>query len=266
MPVFTARVVRRVAMEIVVVANGCSDATADVARRFGECVRVIEVAEASKANALNVGDQASRAFPRFYVDADVAFDRHAIARTCEALARTNVLAAAPLMRVDTSQRSWAVAAYYRVWATLPYCRAGMIGSGVYALSEAGRARFGPFPGLTADDAFARLHFARTERATVPDCTFTVTPPTTLEGVIHIKTRSHFGNQELRRACPDLWVNEEARHGWALLRLAWRPTWWPALLVYAYVKLAVRRRTRRRFARQQIRQWERDETSRQPATV
>ncbi len=153
--------------------------------------------------------------------------------------------------------------FYDVWTRLPYFNNGMIGSGVYALSEAGRQRFDRFPDLTADDAFVRLHFKPGERVTVPTCSFTVTPPTSLEKIIDIKTRSHFGNAELKRARPDLWDNEDADHGSGLRRLARDPRLWPALGVYGYVKVASRLRAKWRDRFGDPKHWERDDSSRQP---
>src|SRR3954468_3654219 len=59
-------------LEVIVVCNGCRDATAKVAAAFGEPVKVIETDVASKTHALNLGDAAAGGFPRIYVDADVA--------------------------------------------------------------------------------------------------------------------------------------------------------------------------------------------------
>ncbi|MET8156568.1 glycosyltransferase [Sphaerisporangium sp. NPDC005289] len=55
--------------DVVVVANGCDDDTASVARGFG--VRVVETPVPSKREALRLGDEAAAAHPRVYVDADI---------------------------------------------------------------------------------------------------------------------------------------------------------------------------------------------------
>jgi glycosyltransferase involved in cell wall biosynthesis len=46
-------------MDVVVVCNGCTDNTAEIARRFGPTARVIESEVARKTHALNLGDQIS---------------------------------------------------------------------------------------------------------------------------------------------------------------------------------------------------------------
>ncbi|MDI5941629.1 glycosyltransferase, partial [Micromonospora sp. DH15] len=67
-----------VELDVVVVANGCTDDTARVAAaRPG--VRVVELAEAGKAHALNAGDAVVRGFPRFYLDAAVGVDADVVA-------------------------------------------------------------------------------------------------------------------------------------------------------------------------------------------
>ena len=63
------REVRAGELDVVVVANACSDATADIARQAG--VRVVETEIAGKRHALLLGDAQCQIFPRLYIDADV---------------------------------------------------------------------------------------------------------------------------------------------------------------------------------------------------
>jgi hypothetical protein len=58
-------------LDIIVVASGCTDDTAEVAGAFGHPVRVLNRPAASKPAALKAGDEAPKAFPRVYLDADV---------------------------------------------------------------------------------------------------------------------------------------------------------------------------------------------------
>jgi glycosyltransferase involved in cell wall biosynthesis len=72
-------------LEVVVVCNGCTDATATVARSVAG-VEVVEIAEASKIAALRVGDERTRTFPRIYLDADVELSGRAAVALARALA------------------------------------------------------------------------------------------------------------------------------------------------------------------------------------
>ena len=152
-------------LDVVVVCNGCTDDTAAIARGFGAPVRVIETAVGNKANALNLGDQAARAFPRIYVDADVVVTLSTARALAECLEKEEAIAVAPMPYFELRDCSWPVRAFYDIRRRLPSFSEGIGGSGVYALSEIGRRRFGAFPNLVADDTYVRVQFKPEERKT-----------------------------------------------------------------------------------------------------
>jgi glycosyltransferase involved in cell wall biosynthesis len=253
-------------LEIIVCCNGCKDGTAEIARRFGPPVRVIETAKGSKTHALNLGDTAATSFPRIYLDADILLSYATVTSIVRALQDSQALAVAPRMRVDLAGRSWAVRAFYDVWLKTPYHLRGMIGSGVYALSEAGRKRFEAFPEIIADDGYVRAHFHPDERRVLEDCGFTIIPPASLGGLLRIKTRAALGNKELAQKYPALiqrLAQQEhcAGHYGDYWKLAWQPALWPELGVYAFVKSVAAVRARSQLWKLNAYRWERDETSR-----
>jgi glycosyltransferase involved in cell wall biosynthesis len=248
-------------LDIVVVCNGCSDRSASVAREFGEQVRVIETEVASKPLALRLGDEAARSFPRFYVDADIVLELDSVRRVAAVLEAGPCLAAAPRMRVDLVRSPWRVRAYYEILLRLPYHREGMIGSGVYAMSREGRERFDVFPDIISDDGFARLHFSSSERATVESAEFTITPPASLAGVVHVKTRSQKGLLQLHRKYPELLRNDPRSYSLPLVEILRNPLRWPASLVYLYVILRTKLAAFWMNYRGDLATWERDDTSR-----
>ena len=113
------------------------------------------------------------------------------------------------MQVDLRGSSLAVRAYYRVWTRLPYVREGMIGVGVYALSEDGRRRFEAFPDVIADDGYVRTLFDPGERVRVDDAPVRVYAPERFSDLVRIKTRSRLGRYELGQRFPDLVARERA---------------------------------------------------------
>jgi glycosyltransferase involved in cell wall biosynthesis len=252
-------------LEIAVVCNGCTDGTAEVARTYGDDVRVIETPIASKTAALNLGDARVSSFPRFYVDADVTLPLASVRRIAARLAEGRALAAAPVMNLDLRGSSPAVRAYYRVWVRLPYVREGMIGVGVYALSDAGRRRFGEFPDVIADDGYVRMLFDASERIRVDDAPVRVYAPGGISDLVRIKTRSRLGRYELVERFPDLVAQERTTksYGSAMGRIVVRPWLWPAATVYAAVVLQTRRRARKQLASAGDYVWERDRSSRRP---
>lgn len=248
-------------LEIIVVCNGCSDNTAELARSVSKDIKVLETDVLSKSNALNLGDQQASGYPRFYIDADIIIPLDSVRKTAAVLQSQRIFAAAPSMRVDLTERSFFVKAFYRVWIQLPYCCEGMVGSGVYALSEAGRKRFEDFPMIVADDGYVRLMFRPHERMTLPSCYFTIIPPKRLTNIIKIKSRAYFGTMELRQRYPSIFINEGKKHSSALTKFLFKPNWWVPLIIYCYVRSVSRLTAWYQFQFVGHYKWNRDETSR-----
>lgn len=253
-------------LEVIVACNGCTDRTHAIAAGWGAPVRAVESPVASKAGALRAGDSQARGFPRFYVDADVVLPNRSLQAVAQALRSGPALVASPRLEVDDSRSSWCVRAYYAIWTRLPYHRDGLIGSGVYAVSEAGRRRFDSFPDLISDDGWVRLQFAPEERLSVAEAEFRIVAPTTLRALIGVKLRSQKGAIQLHRAFPELARNERRDYAAALRAILAQPRLWPAALVYAAVLALTKGWGSWLNRRGELSTWERDDTSRDPAEI
>lgn len=248
-------------LHVVVACNGCNDRTAEVARQFGPRVTVIETETASKVHAMNLADEAAEGFPRFYMDADVVLAADDVREIVRTLEEGRVLAASPRMVMDLSRSSWSVRAYYHIWMALPYTRKGMIGVGVYALSQEGRRRFGRFPDIIADDGYVRLLFKPNERAAVAEAKSIITAPATLAGLVKIKSRSRLGGYQLSERFPELFDNDDKNYWGAICDLLRKPSVWQYAPVYLYVNFVARQRARRQLKALDQYVWERDDSSR-----
>ena len=253
---------RRDEFEIIVAANGCTDDT--VARALSyDGVRVVETPRASKIAALQAGDDAASVFPRVYLDADVLIAPEALLALADALEESGVEVASPRLHVDTSSASWLVRQHYRIWELSDYRRRGHIGSGVYAMTAAGRARFDAWPDVIADDRFVQQLFAPAERATLADHSFSVHSARDMRAHVRRSVRIARGNREL----PDGAQHEDAARptaatrGGLARRVAARPRLWVPFAVYCVSWTLPNVLARRDIARARTRTWNRDDTSR-----
>lgn len=137
-------------VEIIVVANGCTDDTAAVAREYAPRVVVLEIGTASKPAALRAGDRVATRLPRVYLDADVTLTGGTLLATLAAL-QQGALAARPPLVYDSAHATWLVRRYYRARSGVPALMDRAWGAGVYGLSAELRARFGEFPDVIGDD-------------------------------------------------------------------------------------------------------------------
>lgn len=244
--------------DVVVVCNGCSDDTADRARSVTG-VRVLEIAEPSKARATIVGNRATTVFPRVHLDADVAITGADVLRLVEPIRAGTALATGPRRLVPTEGCSWVVRAYYRVWQSLPEVRAGLFGRGVVALSAAGQARVDLRAGMMNDDLAMSEAFLPTERRVVDEATVVVHPPRTTGDLVLRRTRVATGNTQ----AADLGVRRTSSTSMSTLAgLAVRdPRLAVRVPVFLAVGLVARRRSRRAVRAGDYTTWLRDESSR-----
>lgn len=252
-------------LEVLVVCNGCTDDTAERAMRYAPIVRVLESPVASKSAALNLGDETASSFPRFFLDADVVLPLRDLRLVADVLRRGVVHGAAPRMEVDLENRPWPIRAFYRIWMQTPYVTDDMLGCGVYAISAEGRGRFARFPDVIADDCFVRLLFEPGERRTVREASFLMTPPATLNELIHINVRRQVGMDEMEALHPESTSEERGSQRRFLLRMLRNPGNWPALGVYVYAKLVTIAIYQWKRFRGRHREWNRDDSSRQAST-
>lgn len=252
--------------EVVVVVNGSTDATAELARAAAPQAMVVRIDVASKIAALRYGDAVTRAFPRVYLDADVTLDTAGLRTLVDALAPGLPRAASPAMVVDTSASTAFTKAYFRVWEMTDYRRDAMVGSGVYAVTEEGHRRIADWPALIADDLFVQESFARDERVIV-GAEFSVRAPTTLRAQVGRMIRWRRGNVEFARfraQHPERFPAGTDEAGSSvrnlIRRVARTPRRWPDFVVYVAVYLAAGI-VARRDARAHPGLWRRDESSR-----
>jgi glycosyltransferase involved in cell wall biosynthesis len=245
-----------------VITNGCKDKTETVARSFEPRITVINTPIPSKVNALNLGDQSARTYPRIYMDADIRLADGALGVIKKTLAAGHYLAVSPDPLMDLGGSSWAVRAYYDIWLAMPFCQSGMIGAGVYALSEEGRKRFDRFPDVIADDGFVRALFKEHERGKAIGAKAIVRAPATLYWLMKIKVRSRMGQMQLANLYPELIKNEQKSHSGGISNTLSKPSNWPKVIIYLYVSVMSRILARRRMHSIATYQWERDISSRQ----
>ena len=258
-------------LDVTVVANGCTDATAAIARaRAG--VRVLDLPEAGKAAALNAGDVVALGFPRVYLDADVVLSPGALGALVTALSVPidggcePPLAVVPGRTLDVAGRPTAVRAYYAINSRLPAFRHSLFGRGAIALSAAGRARFDTFPVMTADDLFLDALFAPHEKREIDGATSHVSAPRRVSDLVRRLVRVRAGNAAMRAAAAQgavtaATVRRSVRSSWLRDVVLPRPWLAPAAAYYVGITL-VAALLAGRETRIGGNGWGRDESSRQ----
>ena len=255
--------------DVTVVANGCTDATAQVAAaRPG--VRVLELPSAGKVAALNAGDAVAVGYPRVYLDADIVIPGAGVRALRDALAvpggapGAGVLAVTARREVDVSRSPLLVRWYSAINSRLPVFQDALFGRGVVALSAEGRARFGRFPDVVADDLFLDSLFTAAEKREVGSVSARIAAPRRVRDLLRSLVRMRRGNASMRAALAAAGSTYGAGRGAA--RTSWLrdvalrdPALIPAATCYAAITLTAA--VLARFP-QRPGTWGRDDSSRQ----
>ena len=189
----------------------------------------------SKVAALNLGDHHATTSTRVYVDADVKLSTKSLHRLLEAL-DDGALVAAPRPASSLTGCSMAVRMYASVWTRLWHVTRGL-GSGVYAISPAGRSAFDEFPDVIADDYFVFCTYPGGARVSPPDAVSIVRPPRTLGHCA--PTRTHRARECRTAVCGIDGGTGTLRSGF-VVRAAAAPWLAPTAALYAGVHLWARR--------------------------
>jgi glycosyltransferase involved in cell wall biosynthesis len=205
-------------VEVIVAANGCRDGTVAVARSReagfaarGWTLRVLDLPEGGKPGALNAAEVVAAHGARVFVDADVTVSPEVLPLIVAALDRAGPVYASGRVNITAAPKGqrggWVSRAYARMWARVPFMARGVPGCGLFAVNAAGRARWGAFPEIIADDAFVRLNFAPGERVMVPaSYDWPVAPG--FAALLRVRRRQNRGVAEIAETFPALMANED----------------------------------------------------------
>lgn len=199
-------------VQVLVVANACTDKTVDVARSFesaaipiGWSLQIVDLVQPGKLNALNVGDDLASGELRIYLDADVLVSPGLVRMVVAELSATSApryVSGSP--RISEAQ-SAVTRAYAKFWTLLPFARSEAPGFGVFAVNAAGRARWGRFPDIISDDTYVRLLFAPHERRGVK-ATYEWPMVEGFQKLVRVRRRQDQGVKEVALKWPELMRN------------------------------------------------------------
>jgi len=233
-------------VEVIVVANGCTDDTAQAARGLagefratGWDFKVLELEKGGKPGALNAGDAAARFGARAYLDADVRVSPPLLDQVARVLGVERAAYVSGKVRI-TAQGSLVSRLYAQCYAHVPFMAQGVPGCGFFAVNAAGRRRWTRFPQIISDDTFVRLLFAPGERIGVA-APYDWPVVTGWRNLVKVRARQDAGVREVLELFPQLARNAgDTRPGiMGKLGLLLRNP--PAFAVYAGVAAAARMR-------------------------
>ena len=233
-------------IETILAANACTDRTAEVAVEFESAfaardwaLKVIEVPEPGKVNALNRADADATGEALIFLDADVRCDPDLLAQLRRVLITDQPVYATGTLEVAPA-KTWFTRKYAKLWVELPFVKGGAVGAGLFAVNRAGRSRWEAFPKIISDDTFVRLQFKPSERVEVA-ARYHWPMVEGFTNLVRVRRRQDAGVQEIHQLYPEIVGNEAklpVKRGDLFRLLLQMPV---AFIVYAMVHLTVRLR-------------------------
>ncbi|WP_228563212.1 glycosyltransferase [Catenulispora rubra] len=249
--------------EIWVVANGCTDDTAEIAGTFAD-VKVLVTPQANKHAAMRLADEHAEGFPRLYVDADVELGAQDVRALAAVFDDPGVLAAGPSRAMPAEGRPWTVRWFYDVWDELPVVREGLFGRGVVGVSREGWDRLRALPPLLGDDLAASLLFEPEQRRVLSEASVVVHPPRTAGALLKIRTRALVSTLQAADDPELASASGSARTSLSDLRAiasASPVRNGPKVVWFLALTVATKVRARRAVRAGDFKTWQRDDTSR-----
>lgn len=199
-------------IEVIVAANGCTDDTEDQARAFQDRfqakdwqLKVLNIAEGGKPNALNEADAVASGEIRVYLDADVICSPDVVSRIAEALDRPEPAYASGQLVVAPA-KSWITRRFADLWSKLPFITSDVPGAGLFAVNQPGRKRWDLFPQIISDDGYVRLLFRPEERIRV-QASYLWPMVEGLSALVRVRRRQDAGMAEIAQKYPELLSND-----------------------------------------------------------
>lgn len=199
-------------VQVIVSANACTDQTVKIALGFadrfatrGWAYEVLDRAAPGKIGALNAADAVAHRGMRVFLDADVLCDPGLLAALHRVLDVPQARYASGQLRFAKAT-SWVTRQFARTYARVPYITTNVPGAGLFAVNAAGRARWGEFPDLIADDGYVRLLFSPEERFEAP-APYVWPLVEGAANLMKVRRRQDEGVREIAERYPELLSNE-----------------------------------------------------------
>lgn len=182
--------------EIIYICNGCQDDSEAILRELvGGAAIMLATPVAGKALAIRAGEEQTNLFPRFYVDSDVVISGGALARLAAGLG-SGIELVSPRIEHEFGGTAFCARVIHRYRQSLPHAREGAYHH-VLGISARGRARWGEFPDLWADDSFIEAMIPDDRKRLIKEVTVRTRPPQGLWQWIMVRKRWHIGHRQLR---------------------------------------------------------------------